>query len=264
MIDERYIELMNNEIDGHNTPAQSDSLRSYLESDPEAQCLFSELQQSASLIAESEEVAPPTEMPRRIMDLVAESEARDPGDPASRAWRDNGDRARRRRFGTFLKPASAWAFAAGLTLGLLAFAAFELMWRGELSHDQLRGDMAVPARSGVEMHGSPWQVDGADFTGSVTARRTEDQFVLRIVGTAGADTRFILEHGGSSGGVAYRILSGPTGTLNSASGRTNLAFAGTGEHIVSLLGKEIVAAPLTVRIESPAGRLEHVFGPGPP
>ena len=261
MIDERYIELMNNEIDGHNSSAQSDSLRSFLESDPEAQRLFSELQQSAGLIAESEEVAPPAEMPRRIMDLVAETDARD---PASRAWRDNGDRARRRRFGTFLKPASAWAFAAGLTLGLLAFAAFELMWRGELSHDQLRGDMAVPARSGVEMHGSPWQVDGADFTGSVTARRTEDQFVLRIVGTAGADTRFILEHGGSPDGVAYRNLAGPPGTLNSASGRTTLAIAGTGEHIVALLGEEIVATPLTVHIESPAGGQEHVFDPGPP
>ncbi len=61
MIDEHYIELMNNEIDGHNTPAQSDSLRSYLESDREARRLFDELQQSATLIAESEDVAPPAD-----------------------------------------------------------------------------------------------------------------------------------------------------------------------------------------------------------
>ena len=83
MIDDRTIELMNDEIDGRNSPAQSEELRGYLASDPEARRFFAELENSTRLLAESDEVEPPADMPQHIMDRIAASET---GKSTSEAW----------------------------------------------------------------------------------------------------------------------------------------------------------------------------------
>jgi len=273
MIDEHYIELMNDEIDGRNTPAQSGALRSYLESDPEAQRFFAELEKPTGLLAESKAVAPPVDMSQQIMDLIAESDARQQvsragstpeARPASGARPETGERARRRRFGSFLQPAPAWAFAAGLALGLLAFTAFDVLHNGAPSPEQLRGDMAVTARGGDELLGSPWRSEGSDFTGTITAHRGEGRLVLHFVGIAGPDTRFLLAHDKERSGVVFHGLAGSATTLTTLPGRTTLAFAGAGDHIVALVGDDLAGAVLTLRIESMTDRREHVFGPGPP
>jgi len=267
MIDERYIELMNDEIDGRNTPAQSEVLRSYLESDPQARRYFAEFEKSTRLLAENEEVAPPADMPQHIMDLIAESDARKQTSrawPASRAWPESREPARRRRFGSFLRPAPAWAFAAGLALGLFALTAFNILWHGAPSPQQLRGDLSNLLRDGDELRGSPWHVEGVGFTGTITAHRVEGRLVVSVSGTAEPDTRFVLAHDGDLSGVAYRTLTGSAATLTTAPGRTTLAFAGTGDYVVELMGDSLAAAALTLRVESEGERQERLFEPSPP
>jgi len=267
MIDEHYIELMNDEIDRRNTPEESDTLRSFLKSHPEARQFFTELEKSTQLLAESEEIEHPADMPQRIMDLIAEGDARRKKTgrwKAPEARSGTGERARRRRFGSFLRPAPAWAFAAGLVLGIFAFNAADLLWRTAPSPEQVRGDLSILLRNGDELRGSPWPVEGAGFAGTISVHRHEGGLVVRIRGEARPDTRFVLKHEDGLSGVSYRTLAGSSPTLTTASGRTTLTFAGTGDHVLDLMSDDLAATALTLHIESEGERQEHVFGPSPP
>jgi len=261
MIDERYIELMNNEIDGRNTPAQSEALRGDLENDPKARRLFAELEKTTQLIGESEEVEPPADMQQRIGDLLKEKKKKK---HISRAWPETGARARCRRFGSFLRPAPAWAFAAGLVVGLLTYVAFDTMWHGTPAPEQLRGDLGFHMRASADLQGSPWHVKGFGFAGTITAYRVEGRLVVRLTGTAGSDTRFVVVHDGDPSGIVYRTLAGSAAVLRTAPGHATVAFVGTGDHVVELIGDRLATAGLTLRIETEGRQREHVFGPSRP
>lgn len=70
MIDERYIELMNGEIDGANSPEESDELKRYLESSPEAQSYFEGLRQLEHIFEEAKNKLPPEQVRQNILSSI--------------------------------------------------------------------------------------------------------------------------------------------------------------------------------------------------
>ncbi|HYW68593.1 MAG TPA: hypothetical protein VE960_03240 [bacterium] len=118
MSDRRYTELMHAEIDGTNSPDESRELREYLEGDPDALCRFRELKEVARVLSEAGQVSPPATLRRSIMSAVADR---------GRSSSADGYLARLREV---LSPAPrtrlAYAFAGGVAVGLVLFAALSV------------------------------------------------------------------------------------------------------------------------------------------
>jgi hypothetical protein len=70
MIPEKFRILMNNEIDGVNTPAERDELDLYLVRHPDARQYFEELRLSLEVLDEIGNVEPPEELHARVMAAV--------------------------------------------------------------------------------------------------------------------------------------------------------------------------------------------------
>ncbi len=115
MIEERYIELMNGEIDGVNSPAESEALETYLGSHAEARRNYDELRRLAEMFDETAALEPPGELRERILSAISERE-RPIERPGIREILTAPFHAKpRRKLGL--------AFCAGLVIGLLIFAA---------------------------------------------------------------------------------------------------------------------------------------------
>ena len=70
------VELMNGEIDGVNSPEQTESLRRELSARPEAQAEFQALRQVCAAVDAIEEVAPPADLRGSIAEAVRFSQAK--------------------------------------------------------------------------------------------------------------------------------------------------------------------------------------------
>lgn len=137
MIEKRYIELMNGEIDGANTPEESSELRRHLETHPEAQRYYDELNEIGRTFSELKELDPPKELRGRILASVA-------------------GRRRRPQRGSYLtrirerlmpraRPRYAFAFVTGVLVGFCVFAVPSIvMLRGAESRaDRLYGTLTT-------------------------------------------------------------------------------------------------------------------------
>jgi hypothetical protein len=114
---DRYIELVNREISGEITPQEAAELRRYLEEDPEARKMRRELHKTSELLGGVEDVEPPAYLKHHIMNSVDFSRYR------SRKRRPVIELlGRARRLG--LRPRLAYAFVAGVAVGLVLFSVF--------------------------------------------------------------------------------------------------------------------------------------------
>ena len=131
MIEERFIELMNKEIDGANSQDESAALREYLQSSDEARRCYEELRGVANMFSEAGDVTAPEDLDWMITRSIAEREAA---------------RAGRRSILEILTPRKklAYAFAAGLACGLVLLIIFlnATPKTGKLDQKDLYGALA--------------------------------------------------------------------------------------------------------------------------
>ncbi len=69
-IEEKYIRMMNEEIDGVISGSDAEKLASFVRSDPEAWRYYEELRTAVKAIDDTKEVEPPPELRKRIFDSV--------------------------------------------------------------------------------------------------------------------------------------------------------------------------------------------------
>lgn len=116
MIDERYIELMNGEIDGVNSPEESAEWRDYLDTHAEARRCYNDLCQLAGMFDQTKELEPPRELRERILLSIStrERETEPPGfiGTITAPFRNKP----RRKL--------AFAFCAGAVIGICLFFIF--------------------------------------------------------------------------------------------------------------------------------------------
>jgi len=116
MIDRKYIELMNKEIDGVITNTEQERLYSYLSANSEAQKLYNELRQTSELLSKIPRVEPSPNIKKYVMnsiDLNRYSKATKPGKLKSLVSN------------LLVKPLPklAYAFALGILVGILVYSA---------------------------------------------------------------------------------------------------------------------------------------------
>ena len=115
MIDRKYIELMNKEIDGVITNTEQERLYSYLSANSEAQKLYNELRQTSELLSKIPRVEPSPNIKKYVMnsiDLNRYSKATKPGKLKSLVSN------------LLVKPLPklAYAFALGILVGILVYS----------------------------------------------------------------------------------------------------------------------------------------------
>ncbi|MCU0643870.1 MAG: hypothetical protein MUC94_06380 [bacterium] len=116
MIDEKYIELMNKEIDGVITKSEQERLHNYLSANSEAQKLYNDLRQTSELLSKIPRVEPSPNIKKYVMnsiDLNRYSKATKPG------------RLKALVSNLLIKPTPklAYAFALGILVGILVYSA---------------------------------------------------------------------------------------------------------------------------------------------
>src|ERR1700758_5220960 len=79
MLSRDQVELIQQEIDGANTPEGSAALRSLLEQDPEARAMAAELRRVAALFAQVAQREPPARLKRAILDALPHPARASPG-----------------------------------------------------------------------------------------------------------------------------------------------------------------------------------------
>jgi hypothetical protein len=133
---------MHAEMDGASSPEESDELRRYLDSDPEARRHYDELREVGRIMASAERVSPPAGLRESVMETVAELARRAQAQARTDAHRSGSGmrvalpRGRRPRIGLasrvreWMAPAPrlryACAFAAGLVVGIALFTVLVL------------------------------------------------------------------------------------------------------------------------------------------
>jgi hypothetical protein len=173
MIEERYIELMNKEMDGANTPDESAALRSFLASSEEARRAYDELRGVARMFTAAGEIAPPHDMKSAIMAAIAEREA-------LREFR----RTERRSFLDIFTPRRkvAYSFAAGVAFGLIALLILlrALPQDGELSRKDLYGTLAGRRGAGDVIASESVPIEAGDISGRVTAQYRSSSLTVML------------------------------------------------------------------------------------
>ena len=220
MIEERYIELMNKELDGVNTPDGSAALRSFLAASEEARRAYDELRGIAGIFAAAGDVMPPPDMKRTIMAAVAEREA-------LRGAR----RAERWRFLDILTPRMkvACSFVAGIAFGLVALIILlrAMPQVSELDRKDLYGTLAGRRGAGDVIASESVSIEAGGISGRVAAQYRENSLTVALDLNAPREIEVVLSPAGQlpvesfaapscgscdirtdAGGVAFKTASG--------------------------------------------------------
>lgn len=129
MISQKYIDLMNQEFDGANSPEQSRELENFLNGHEEARTYYRELGLALNVFEKVAMLNPP---PGLGDDILARLDERTGNLQAAHSTRGrkNLPTACRDLFRFRLQPAYAFTFIAGLMLGLVLFAGSDRLTSG--------------------------------------------------------------------------------------------------------------------------------------
>jgi hypothetical protein len=238
MIADKVMALMNGEIDGVNTPGESEWLQEHLASNSEARGYFEELRDSLRILEREAPVEPPPELRRRILAALAKAPAPvTAGDrPSLRLLRD--------AFGFRRQPSHAVAFAFGAALAaaiLLVIGLPAALDRSEM--DSLYGT-ALDRRDEAPVA----VVTAEGVRCEVYAHRTGHNVVLTVSLASERPIRAVLEAEGSARCEGILAPAAPgADEIRVAGSRVELAHSGMGEYQIPY--QEAGAEPLRCHIE---------------
>lgn len=221
-------DLLQGELDGVNSPAESARLREQIASDPDLASRFTSLRAAAETLAGAERLAPPAGFADDVMRSVRNREASRTSRPG---WRE--------LLRTLLAPAPLAACAATLVVGVVlggllpSDSVFSRSERAALS-----GTSLTQARLGAPASPERLAFDRDGLRGEAVTRLDEGLVVLELRLDAARPVDVRLDLGGS--GLAPR------------------SFAEDGPS-----GGEVVVSGDAVRFTHPAGRNRYVVGFAP-
>jgi hypothetical protein len=227
-IDEFYITLMNEEIDGIISDADAEKLLLYLGENPEAAKYFSELKETVGRIEETAEV----ESPNGIRDLIMESVyGRSRKGPVIQAA---GQRSNWRSF--------VPVFAAGAAAGFILFAALRpLTDRAPGSSDYI----GTIGASDVE-HGSIERFDAEGIAGSVSPSYESGSIALAVTIDTDSEADLLLKFGE---GISFESIHSSEGAaIQMEADETSLLVVHRGSAEYKIRLRAIEGASVEMRI----------------
>lgn len=252
MIDKRQLELIQGEIDGENSAAESEALRQELASNPECQVIYEDLRRVSDFLQQARPVEPPAGLRQQIIRAVTPAKLAGPA-PDRRASRAGPD------WLAWLTPRYAAAFAMGLLVAFGAVSLQKFSDGADLDATQLVGTMTRPAGSGS---GAGGQVELAldGLAGSVNLDRQGPYLVMEFdLDSAGSAEMVAVFEGPGTGFSGLVQRRGEASAI--AAGGRQISVAGGGEQQYALLLNNPENAAVTVDLKFfLEGRLVHEAG----
>jgi hypothetical protein len=261
VIPERYIELIQQEIDGCNTPAQSAELRAYLEKHPEGLRCFNELNELSRSFGKMGQVEPPPELRALILERIAAVDgmrrtAADQRDPGGEPWAgirthvpSHGGARRTSRWNLGFTLA---AFAAGVVVGIFVLGALLRIHPGTSPSalEELYGTMI--SRSGNKGLVETFPFDGGEvaLTGSATVRTDGERVMTDLELQCPESVQVVFEYGDGARFEGVQTLKGDHYTINSTNGSTSLHLGETAHVAVFLTRTDRAPVHLSMKILS--------------
>jgi hypothetical protein len=238
MIDERYIELMNLEIDGVIAEEDRLELSSYLESHPDALEYYNALRSTATVLDGAEEIEPPAALSRDIIESIFErhSDAND----RCLSTRDVSRRMFRWRPG--------FAFAAGIIAGLFLFAsALLFVMRGPTGEEDFYGTIT---RLHDTASVSTAVIDGPRVQGVVRTRRSGERIIAELEIWSTDEILVQLIHGEQIRFDGLKAGKPGNPRISVLQDRIELTLTGENEYVIGMNEMSGSHSPIDMRITS--------------
>ena len=243
MIPEKYRILMNNEIDGVNTPADREELDLYLADQPEARRYFEELKIFLGAIEELSCQPLPVDLHGRIMRAVGTKRSK-----GHESWQEF-------IFGR-LRMGYALSAAIGVMAGFLLHILIPVdgMGRDLTALELFRGTNTTELVSGW-VAATPLDLPGDDVGGQIFTYRQDDQILVRVNlrGSREVKLAFSFKDKAHLQGIHYGANEG----FQTTAGGNTLELVGQGacrcDFLIAGLGKTGLDAQSGVMVEWDAG-----------
>jgi len=188
MIDKKYIELMNKEIDGEITTIEQQRLHSYLSANPEAQKFHDELCQTSELLSKMPGVAPAPNIKKYVMnsiDLTRYSKATKPG------------RLKSLVANLLVKPSPklAYAFALGILVGILVYSTLleNVIYKRGMDVTDFYGTIGVDEKAGFKTI-QTIPIVLSEIDGTIAIKRLENIVVIEADLSTQQETEMRIEY----------------------------------------------------------------------
>lgn len=237
MMEERHIELMQGEIDGTNSPAQSRELAKIVAADTEARHALDQLRAVVSVLDKAEAIDPPAHLKKAIMtslDPQRYATDRQGSAPALMGWRFS------LRF--------AMAFAAGVVVGLGLFV-FGLHLQGPSRQESLQEFYGTIQKDLSDIPGEKrfFPMSGKGLEGKVTVLDTGKKLIAMIELDKAGSVDLVFEYPGEVRLELLRFLSGARGEVRIAPTELSLSNTSEGALLVAFERSGAGRAEITLR-----------------
>jgi len=243
MIEKKYFELINKEIDGTNSKAEIAKLKAYLSRNPEGRQLYEDLLKTANALRCVEEVEPPKHLKKHILNSL-EFPQRSP----KRKWsilHQVIEKFRRRS-----TPRYAVVFVSGICVGILLFVLFsQPRGLGDQETAQVSGTLALVPELLYFQALDSVAINLDEVTGTLRTFFSNDIVLaeLRLQSNVSVRTE-ISFHSTDLTFSGFKKLAGGEESLDVGQNRIALTHLGTGRYFLSFMGQGTAEGPLEARI----------------
>ncbi len=220
MIDERYLLLMQQEIDRANSQQEQEDLKRYLAQNDEARKMFEDLQAVGTRLSRMPLVDPPDDLRSRILHSIH---------PVSSSLFDRTVTALKNLLplGVTRKPVFVYGFAAFVVIAAV-LVAVQLSSDNKINRSHVLGTMAQGEISGPLHADQLLEVRTEDVTGSIQIEHRQNQTIAELTlqskGTCELTVEFdpqVLQF------ESFHPLNGESASIKSLSGQLSIAQTGT-------------------------------------
>lgn len=250
---ERIIELINREIDGINTSAQTDELNRLLAGDAAARGEFDALRALDGRLRALPVVDPPPHLIHRILSAV----------PFGRYTSDAhaGDGVGAWLSSIFARPRLriAATFAAGLAVGIALWAAIDRTHvEGSLDTSTLYGTMrAIETSDGFELVGQVG-IETAQVRGEVRLHEADRKLLAEISLDTTDPIEWRVHYDRDDVAFeGFRQVEGAAGSISAADDVMTVSQAGSGRFFLFFTEQNHAATPMSIEIFSAGNLLYH-------
>ena len=243
MIEKKYFELVNKEIDGTNSKTESAKLKAYLSRNPEGRQLYEGLLKTANALKRVEEVEPPKHLKQHILNSL-EFPQRSP----NRKWSILDQVIEKFRLRS--TPRYAVVFVSGICVGVLLFVLFsQPRGLGDQETAQVSGTLALVPELLYFQASDSVAVNLSEINGKLRTFSSGDivlaEWDLQSGVSVRAEIRFQPTDMTFSG---LKKLSGGEEKLDVGQDRIILTHSGAGHYFVSFASHGAPHGPLEVKI----------------
>lgn len=246
MMEQKYVDLMNQELDGVNSPSQSRKLAEYLESDPDARQYYLELQDALQIFQKVDLLEPPQGLLESVMSTIGASEpawaARRPQERSGRGWLD------------FFRPARAVTFATGALFGLILFAGITQFNPGadDSGNDFMRGTATALLDSSPGSH-LPRTIDLPGVRGQLRVLDRKNGTLVQLELESAGPVRIEIKHDEQLALEAFHATPPGRYELSAAGRSAEIAHTGSGEYYLLFSHLEGIDAEIEFLILAEGG-----------